>query len=111
VVREVEEVAHPSLVDGSEIIIHSHAGGRGADVKSGIQTGIIDNGWRPVTFNTAFSSIPHVVAVFANMVGKDDILEVGEASTTGFKIWVSKAHGGSGDYHDVFWIATNAGNA
>lgn len=98
--RELEEYAHPTLVDGSQITLHSHAGGGSLDVKSGTVSGASGS----VTFNTAFSSTPQVVMTsLGNTVTRDAILRVDSVSTTGFS-WTADIS------QDAAWVATNAGD-
>lgn len=108
---QAEQVAHAELVGGSQISLHSHAGGGGADVKSGQETGISCGSSRDVIFTTAFSSTPNVVSVSDVTQSKDHAIRIGAVSTAGFTIYVDKTHtGGACANVGVYWIATNAGN-
>ena len=96
-----EYIAHPELVDGSETTLHSHAGGGGANIKSGTVSGASGS----VTFNTAFASTPQVVMTsLGNTATRDAIFRVDSVSTTGFS-WTADIS------QDAAWIATDAGDS
>ncbi len=84
-------------------------GGGGSDVKCGSES-VADGASQAVTFTTAFSSTPQVVACFGDNQAAVDIVEVGGVSTTGFTIYIKKGHGGGNHTHVVNWIATDAGD-
>lgn len=105
-----EQIAHADLVGGAEITLHSHAGGGGANVKSGVETGITENTTRTVTFTAAFSLTPDVVVGFADSSSEISVCAAHTVSTTGFTIAVNKVGGGGSSNRDVYWIATDAGN-
>ena len=95
-----EYPGHDDLTSGGQTPLHSHSGGGGADVKSGTVSG----GSGSVTFNTAFSSAPHVVMTsLGNTATRDAIFRVDSVSATGFS-WTADVS------QDGGWIATNAGN-
>lgn len=97
-----EKVAHSDLVGGGQTALHSHAGGGGADVKSG--TYAASAGSNSVTFNTAFASTPQVVlTVQDNISLRDCLYQVTTVSTTGFSFDVDAAA-------TYAWIATTAGD-
>lgn len=107
-----EQIAHSDLVGGGLTALHSHTGGGGgADVKSGKVTGLSDGSSTGVTFTTAFSSTPNVVATLNGNIDGDDVAKVYSISTAGFTVAIQKIHGGSGHTWDVEWIATDAGNS
>ncbi len=80
------------------------------DIKSGNVASVADGGTSTVTFNTAFSSTPNVVATFSDVQSATDLIELSAISTTGFTINIDKGHGGGNHNHSVDWIATNAGD-
>ena len=99
-----------SIVENpTNVTASATGGGGGADVKCGTES-IVDGASQAVTFNTAFSSTPQVVASFGDNQAAVDIVEVGGVSTTGFTIYIKKGHGGGAHTHIVSWIATDAGN-
>ncbi len=79
------------------------------NVKCG-SVSIDDGDTLPVTFTTAFSSTPKVVATFGDNQGGVDIIEIDSISTTGFTLYIEKGHGGQNHTHVVNWIATDAGD-
>ena len=105
-----EPVAHNDLVNSSSTTFHSHAGGGGADVKGGVELAISEGGSRTVTFNTAFSGTPNVVASCADVSSQLSFAHAHTVSTTGFTIDVIKSGGGGNVNRDVAWIATDAGD-
>lgn len=106
-----ETVAAAPLVGGGSTTLHSHAGGGGADIKSGSTTAAWDGGTpQAVTFNTAFSSTPNVVVGFGENEDAVDVPYVVDISPSGFKVGIIKGHGGSTHTWVVQWVATNAGN-
>ncbi len=105
--REVEEVAHPELVAGSDTTKHSHAGG-GTDVKSGTISGQSDV-WNVVSFATAFAAVPRVVFSLDGSVTQG-IIQCSyyrNVTVNGFEIWYAAK---SGESLTIAWIATDAGN-
>lgn len=98
-----EEVAHAELVGEGQTALHSHAGGGGADVKSGTLVAALGN--NSVTFNTAFASTPQVVLTphSSELALRDCLFKITSTSTTGFNFEVDAAAGYS-------WIATDAGD-
>ena len=106
-----EQPGAPELTSGGQTSLHSHAGGGGgADVKSGVEANILDNGTRAVTFNTPFAASPQVVITGTSWIAKDHYLEAVSITTNGFTISNTKAHSGGSDSIGVNWIATDAGN-
>ena len=105
-----EQVAHADLVGSAQTTLHSHAGGGGADVKSGFESAITEGSTRAVTFTTAFSAAPDVVVGFADTSTEISVCAAHTESTTGFTIQVEKVGGGAAKNRDVFWIATSAGD-
>ena len=105
-----EPVAHNDLVNSSTTSLHSHAGGGGADVKSGVELAITEGGSSFVTFNSAFSSTPNVVVSCADNSTQLTFAYAHTVTTTGFTILVIKSGGGGNVNRDVAWIATDAGN-
>ena len=98
-----EQVAHADLVNGSQTTLHSHAGGGGADVKSGT-IAASGSGTNSVTFNTNFSSVPQVVLTVQDDIQlRDCLFKVTDVTTSGFSFECDS----SATYA---WIATNAGN-
>lgn len=108
-----EQVAHAALVGGGETPLHSHAGGGGggANVKSGFELAVTENSTRFVPFATAFASTPDVVVNFADNSAEISVVAAHTVSTTGFTIAITKVGGGGSSNRDVYWIATDAGNA
>ena len=106
---QAEQVAHRELVSGTDTTQHSHAGGGGADVKSGRETAITEEGTRAVTFGTAFTATPRVVVSFDDGSTQLSICQVESVTTTGFTIRVLKIGGGGNTNRDVAWVATDAG--
>lgn len=99
-----------TLTDGSETNLHSHAGGGGgADVKSGTVS-ILENGTVDITFATAFSTTPVVVANVQDS-GEYNVIQITAVSTTGATLALEKVGGGSSSTYLVGWMATDAGNA
>jgi hypothetical protein len=83
---------------------HTHPGG-GADVKSGL-VNLAAGGSANVTFNTVFSSTPHVVVLSQiNNADTSCTYSVHTVSVNGFTI-----RGAGNPVGNVAWIATNAGN-
>ena len=105
-----EKVAHSALVGGGETALHSHAGGGGgANVKSGVVTGMA-YGTQAVSFGTAFSSTPRVVVSYASAKTRGDVISYESASTTGFTLRYTKIGGGGNENADISWLATDAGS-
>ncbi len=97
-----EQVGHADLVSGGETPLHSHAGGGGANIKSGTKAAF--TGSNSVTFNTAFASTPRVVlTVLDNINLRDCLYQVTSVSTTGFSFEVDVTA-------TYAWIATDAGD-
>ena len=98
--REPEIYGNPELLGGGDTSLHSHAGGGGANVKSGTVSGASGS----VTFNTAFSSVPQVVITsLGNTATRDAIFRVDSVDVNGFS-WTADVS------QDGGWIATDAGN-
>jgi len=101
--RESVAYANPELVNGSETALHSHAGGGGANIKSG--TKVASTGSNSVTFNTAFASTPRITLTVQDSINlRDCLYQVTEVSTTGFSFEVD----GAATYA---WTATDAGDS
>ena len=81
----------------------------GGTTKSGTVS-VTDGSSASPAFTTAFASTPHVTAVFADIQGAVDIIELSAITVNSFTINVLKGHGGGGHTHVVHWIATDAGN-
>jgi len=98
-----EQVAHPDLVGGGQTNLHSHAGGGGADVKSGTTT--TSGGSGSVTFNSPFTSTPQVVVTPQDGVLnlRDCLFVIRSVDVNGFSFEVD-----ADATYD--WIATDAGN-
>ena len=90
--------------------ISKGGGGGGADVKTGTESGILENTERTVSFSTAFTSIPDVICEFSDNSDELSTLSTHTVSTTGFTIKVNKIGGGGSSSRDVEWIATDSGN-
>ena len=101
-----ESVAHKSLVDGSEITLHSHAGGAGGGLvtKGGIET-TDGSGLATVTFNTPYASTNYFIqltgaensdAIICNVV-------TGSKTVNGFTINSKEDKGGNEPNVDVYW--------
>lgn len=86
------------------------AGGGGSNVKSGVIASLADDASTTVTFGTAFSGTPNVVATLGTNQLNDDVVQVYSISTTGFTVQINKVHGGGGHTWAVQWIATDAGD-
>ena len=100
--KEQKAYAHPELVSGGQTAKHSHAGGGGANVKSGTKAAA--TGSNSVTFNTPFASTPRVVLTVQDSIAlRDCLYEVTAVSTTGFSFDVDAAA-------TYVWIATDAGD-
>ncbi len=84
--------------------------GSGADVKSGLATGILENSQRVIPFTTAFASVPHVVVSLDGNTGRDSLVYTLQVTATKFDIFVVKLTGGAAVTRDVHWIATDAGD-
>ena len=77
----------------------------GANVKSGIVTGVNESSQKQVNFVTPFSSVPDVVpGIKAEGGNKSSSLCVENVTVNGFEISTK------GDGVDAFWKATDAGN-
>ncbi len=104
-----EPVAHTELVGGGQTAKHSHAGGGGGpDIKHGFESAITENTTRDVTFSSAFTSTPTVVAGFADNSTEISVCSANTVSTTGFTIQITKSGGGAVRDRNVAWIATDA---
>lgn len=77
------------------------------DVKSG-EVSILENSCATISFNVSFSSIPVVVGSF-EVGAEDNVISVGNISTTGFNLCLNKL-GVADQSHTIYWIATNVGN-
>ena len=104
-----EAVAHKSLVDGSETILHSHAGGGGANVKSGQASGGSES------FNTVFSSVPNIV--ITPLTTDNTMIYSAHILTKSISGFTYKVFSQDGRYTtdvtssiNVEWIATDTGN-
>ena len=99
---EKEYPGHPDLTGGEQTTLHSHAGGGGADVKSGTKAASV--GSNSVIFNTPFASTPQVVLTVQDSIAlRDCLYAVTAVSTTGFSFDVDATA-------TYAWIATNAGD-
>ena len=96
---------------GIQLEIPAPGGGGGANVKTGIETGISENSERAVSFNTSFSSVPEVVCEFADTSDESSTLSAHTITITGFTIKIVKIGGGGSVNRDVDWIASDSGNA
>jgi hypothetical protein len=85
---------------------HTHAGGNGPDVKSGL-VNLTAGGSANVSFVTPFSSVPHVV-VLAQFSNADT-----SCTYSAFNVTVNGCtiKGTGNPAGNVAWIATNAGNS
>lgn len=104
-VVEKKKVAHEELVGSGQTALHSHAGGGGANIKSGIVY-LAAAGESAVTFNTPFASVPRVVAIqqFAT-TDTSTTLSIHSVTVNGFTL-----KGAGNVAGDVAWVATDAGN-
>ena len=84
--------------------------GGGANVKAGFESAVAENSTRAVTFNTAFSSTPNVVANCADSSSQLSFVNAHSVTVNGFTIQVLKSGGGGSANRDIAWIATDAGN-
>ena len=97
-----EQVGHSALVGGGQTALHSHAGGGGADVKSG--TYAASTGSNSVTFNTPFASTPQVVLTVQDSIAlRDCLYAITDVAPSGFSFDVDVAA-------TYAWIATTAGD-
>jgi hypothetical protein len=97
------------LTDSSETTLHSHAGGGGANVKSGTVS-VTENSSQAVAFGTAFAGTPRVTLTVES-TNPDHSATLQSVSTTGFTAYLNKPSGGGATSKVVNWIATDAGNA
>ena len=100
-----EQVAHKSLVDGSQISLHSHAGGGGgAIIKAGsaITNG---SGAATVTFGTAFSDTNYFISLTVANPGEAAMGMYSNKATTGFDILVKNDKNQTVGSATVDWIA------
>ncbi len=80
------------------------------EMKSGVVSALADGASTTVTFGTAFSSTPNVVATLGTNQAANDMVQVYSISTTAFTVEINQGHGGGGHTWDVQWIATSAGD-
>jgi hypothetical protein len=85
---------------------HTHAGGSGPDVKSGL-VNLTAGGSANVSFVTPFSSVPHV-AVLAQFSNADTSCTYSAFNVTANGCTIKGTGNPAGN---VAWIATNAGNS
>jgi len=86
-------------------------GGGGANVKSGIESGISENSTRAVAFGTTFAATPRVTVSLADSSTEISIAQAHDVTVAGFTIRVVKSGGGGSATRDVSWVATDAGNS
>jgi len=80
-------------------------------MKSGRITGQIENATITITFNTAFASVPNVVATIGDIQsGQDSIVTLDNILATAFDLRIEHVGGGGAVSRDVEWIATVAGD-
>jgi len=76
------------------------------NVKSG-SASVTEGSCTQISFNTAFSSTPVATGNAIN-TSENNVVTVGQPSTTGFNLCLEKV--GPASSHIVYWTATNAGN-
>jgi len=85
-----------------------------ADVDTEVKSGSLTNiayGTHNVSFNTSFSSAPHVVVSYAVVKTRTDSINTENIDSNGFVLRYTKIGGGQTENTDVKWIATNVGNS